>query len=127
MIKTNKWDNILFQRRYVHILIQWVKLIPKSKFMVYYNFILENLNNTQDYVLIYEQCSCIHEMLKEIDYWLKMSSGSGQNNYGSMLQVAYKGSSSDSTSLRKAPHRTNDLYDFDQKNNDSSDDQIHMS
>lgn len=123
MIKTSKWDNILFQRRYVHILIQWVKLIPKAKFIVYFNFILENLNNTQDYVLIYEQCSCIHEMLKEIDYWLKMSSGSGQGSYGSMLQVAYKGG--DSTSLRKA--RSNDLLDFDQKNNDSSDDQIQMS
>ena len=76
-------------------------------------------------MLIYEQCSCIHEMLKEIDYWLKMSSGSGQGSYGSMLQVAYKGASSDSTSLRKA--RTNDLLDFDQKNNDSPEDQIHMS
>jgi hypothetical protein len=40
-----------------------------------------------------------------------------------MLQVAYKGG--DSTSLRKA--RSNDLLDFDQKNNDSSDDQIQMS
>jgi len=58
-------------------------------------------------------------MLKEIDYWLKMSSTSGNSSYGSMLQVAYKGGS-DSTSLRKA--RSNDLLDFDQKNNDSSDD-----
>ena len=46
MIKTSKWDNILFQRRYVHILIQWVKLIPKAKFIDFFNFILENLNNT---------------------------------------------------------------------------------
>ena len=43
MIKTSKWENILFQRRYIHILIQWVKLIPKSKFVHYYNFVLENL------------------------------------------------------------------------------------
>ena len=43
MIKLKKWDNILFQRRYVHIVIQWVKLIPKSKFIQYYNQVLENL------------------------------------------------------------------------------------
>lgn len=24
-------------------------------------------------MLIYEHCSCIHKMLQEIDYWLKMS------------------------------------------------------
>ena len=63
---------ILFQRRYIHILTQWVKLIPKSKFMHFFNLVLTNLQNTTDMVLIYEHCTCIHEMLKEIDYWLKM-------------------------------------------------------
>lgn len=54
MIKQTKWENMLFQRRYVHILIQWVKLIPKAKFMNYFNLILENLYATTDVVLIYE-------------------------------------------------------------------------
>lgn len=72
MLKQNKWDSILFQRRYVHILIQWVKLIPKEKFMNYFNIVLESLSKTTDHVLIYEYATCIHEMLKEIDYWLKM-------------------------------------------------------
>ena len=41
--------------------------------------------------MIYEHCSCIHEMLKEIDYWLKMSnsSHSGSNNYDSILMNAF--------------------------------------
>ena len=73
MIKNSKWDNILFQRRYIHIVIQWVKLLPKSKFVHYYNLVLESLQRTNDVVLIYEHCSCIHKMLQEIDYWLKMS------------------------------------------------------
>ena len=54
-------------------MIQWVKLIPKAKFMTYFNIILENMHATTDFVLIYEQACCIHEMLKEIDYWLKLS------------------------------------------------------
>ena len=40
--------------------------------MHYFNFVLENLSKTTDHVLIYEYATCIHEMLKEIDYWLKM-------------------------------------------------------
>lgn len=44
MLKQNKWDNIIFQRRFVHILIQWVKLIPKDKFVGYFYFVLETLN-----------------------------------------------------------------------------------
>ena len=48
MIKNNKWQSILFQRRFVHILIQWIKLIPKTKFMVYFNFVLQELSKTTD-------------------------------------------------------------------------------
>ena len=54
MIRSNKWDNILFQRRYIHIIIQWIKLIPKSKFMQYFDIVLDNLSKTEDFVLIYE-------------------------------------------------------------------------
>jgi len=60
--------------------------------MHYYEQILTNLAITTDYVLIYEHCSCIHEMLKEIDYWLKMSSSSQSStndSYGSILSNAF--------------------------------------
>ena len=73
MIKSTKWDKIIFQRRYIHILLQWVKLIPKHKFIAYFNLVTENLSQTTDMVLIYEYSTCIHEMLKEIDYWIKMN------------------------------------------------------
>ena len=70
--------------------------MPKAKFIHYYEQILANLATSTDYVLIYEHCSCIHEMLKEIDYWLKMSSsshsGSGES-YGSILSNAFGPSS----------------------------------
>jgi hypothetical protein len=42
--------------------------------MYYFNMVLDSLENTTDYVLIYEYATCIHEMLKEIDYWVKQSS-----------------------------------------------------
>lgn len=40
----------------MHILIQWVKLIPKSngKFLHYYETVLLNLEASTDPVLIYE-------------------------------------------------------------------------
>ena len=85
-------------------MIQWVKLIPKEKFIEYYNQVLINLQNTDDFVLIYEHCSCIHEMLKEIDYWLKMSSNGNSRSKHSV-----------------------DLIDFGENKNDSSDNQILMS
>ena len=42
----------------MHILITWVKLIPKhnDKFLVYFETVLENLVKSEDPVLIYEEC-----------------------------------------------------------------------
>lgn len=112
LIKQSKWDNILFQRRFVHILIQWVKLIPKSKFLAYFGIILENLQNTTDQVLIYEQATCVHEMLKEIDYWLKMRGNNTTQSNGSFSTLMNSvGSSASINSLRKTA--TCDLLDFD--------------
>lgn len=99
MIKQTKWDNIIFQRRYIHILIQWVKLIPKSKFIHYYNSVLENLQNTTDFVLIYEQCSCIHKMLQEIDYWLKMSTNLTGGFFGGLNQRFFGGAGAGGASM----------------------------
>jgi len=106
MITQTKWKNILFQRRFVHILIQWVKLIPKSKFIFYYYQVLDNLNSTTDFVLIYEYATCIHEMLKELDYWIKMSNSSGPGQLVSPFGVGLN-----TTGLRKATVK-GDLLDF---------------
>jgi hypothetical protein len=107
----------------VHILIQWVKLIPKSKFVHYYYQVLDALTQTSDCVLIYEYATCIHEMLKEIDYWIKLSSsGAG----GSPLIAPF--SAAGSAALRKAGiSRGNDLLDFGDTPSDVEDDQIRMS
>ena len=41
----------------MHILMTWVKLIPKTnnKFLDYYETVLTNLAQSTDYVLIFEQ------------------------------------------------------------------------
>ena len=33
-----------------------------------------------DFVLIYEHCSCIHEMIKEIDYWITKGNDGSPGN-----------------------------------------------
>ena len=70
-ILANRWTSPLFKRRFTHILTQWIKLLPKAQFMKYFRILVQSLQETQDYVLIYEHCNCIHEMVKELDYWLK--------------------------------------------------------
>ena len=103
-------------------MIQWVKLIPKAKFMTYFNIVLENLHATEDFVLIYEQACCIHEMLKEIDYWLKMSNSTQPGQFTSMLGGMVNSAHG---SLRRAAR--SDLLDFNDTANDSQDDHIAMS
>ena len=105
--------------------------------MDYFNIILENMSNTTDYVLIYEQATCIHEMLKEIDYWLKQ--GHSQQNskgpkpfndgvFSSNAMMSGIGNSSIMGSLKKSVSGGKcDLLDFDGGQNDSADDQISMS
>jgi hypothetical protein len=70
--------------------------------MTYFNIVLENLHATTDFVLIYEQACCIHEMLKEIDYWLKMSNSTQPGQFTSNLHGM--------GSLRRAAK--SDLLDF---------------
>jgi hypothetical protein len=92
--------------------------------MTYFNIILENLHTTTDFVLIYEQACCIHEMLKEIDYWLKMSNSSQPGHFSSSLVGVSPGMGY----LRKAKlNRSGDILDFDNNNNESQDDHIKMS
>lgn len=86
-IKTNKWDlseesNILFRRRYLLILTHWVKILPKSQFLTQFNLVLNSLSSLGtptpksislsplEQVLVNEHCCCIHEMLKELNFWL---------------------------------------------------------
>lgn len=47
--------------------------------MDYFRLCIESLKELNDYVLIYEHCYCIHEMIKEINYWIKKSE-SGQTS-----------------------------------------------
>jgi hypothetical protein len=39
--------------------------------MDYFRLLIESLKEVTDYVLIYEHCHCIHEMIKEINHWIK--------------------------------------------------------
>ena len=105
----------------MHILIQWVKLIPKTKFMTYFNLVLENLHNTTDYVLIYEQACCVHEMLKEIDYWLKLSNSSS----GAQMISGGFGGSAALSSFRRV--NKGEFLDFNDSVTDTTDDHISMS
>ena len=81
--------------------------------MNYFNLVLENLYATTDFVLIYEQACCIHEMLKEIDYWLKMSNSASIQNFSS----GFGGMSNNLGSLRRA--NKNDLLNFNDGTHDS--------
>jgi len=85
--------------------------------MLYFNQVLESLSLTTDMVLIYEYATCIHEMLKEIDYWLKMNSSQAVPQFGNPFG-AHGG-------LRKTD--VNDLLNFSDTGNDAQDDQISMS
>lgn len=92
--------------------------------MIYFNIVLENLHATTDFVLIYEQACCIHEMLKEIDYWLKMSNSTQPGQFTSNLQGMIN-SAKGLGSLRRGAK--SDLLDFNDNANDSQDDHIAMS
>lgn len=70
---------------------------------------MENLHATTDFVLIYEQACCIHEMLKEIDYWLKMSNSTQPGQFTSNL--------GGHGALRRAAKT--DLLDFNDTSNES--------
>lgn len=67
----HKWQNPLFKRRFTHILSQWAKLLPKAKFFHYFSQVVASLREVTDFVLIYEHCHCLHEMVKELDLWIK--------------------------------------------------------
>jgi phosphohistidine phosphatase SixA len=41
--------------------------------MDYLLIIVNSLQELTDFVLIYEHCNCIHEMVKEINIWSKKS------------------------------------------------------
>ena len=77
----NKWQNPLFKRRFTHILTQWAKLLPKNKFMDYFRILVHSLQESTDYVLIYEHCRCIHELIKELDHWIKKSESGSSPSY----------------------------------------------
>lgn len=86
-IKQAKWTGAadvvaLFKRRYLLILGHWTKILPKPRFLEYFNIVLASLAETGvqltannqftnlDMVLINEHCRLLHEMLKEVYQWL---------------------------------------------------------
>lgn len=68
-------------------------------------------------VLIYEYATCIHEMLKEIDYWLKLSNTQSQSQLIKPFDVV---------PIRKNSFKK-DLLDFSEGHQDPQDEQIQMS
>ena len=89
-IRSVKWDNPIFKRRYLLIITHWVKILPKVHFFEILQSVLQSLDSISEQnaktplyqVLIYEHCHCVHEMLKEIANWLQraeqLSKGSSQ-------------------------------------------------
>jgi hypothetical protein len=39
-IISNRWQNILFKRRFTHIIAQWIKLLPKANFLNYFKVLI---------------------------------------------------------------------------------------
>ena len=78
-IHQQKWQNPVFKRRYLLIITHWYRILPKVHFQEILQSVLVSLNEITEeqaktslyQVLIYEHCHCIHEMLKEITYWLQ--------------------------------------------------------
>lgn len=80
------------------ILTHWSKLLDKTVFLDYFNSALESLSQIEagtkgtsvtalEKVLIMEHCHCIHQMLKEIHYWITRAD---QLKRGSPKQVPDK-------------------------------------
>lgn len=80
-VKRNKFENPLFKRRYTHLLAQWVKLIPKSQLLEQFRVLVQSLQVVSDRVLIYEHCRCLHELVKELDFWLKKQASGTRASY----------------------------------------------
>ena len=78
-ILQKKWASPLFRRRYTHILIQWTRLLPKTRFMDYFRMLIQNLQESVDPVIIYETAKGIHEMIKEIDSQIQSQQGEGKS------------------------------------------------
>jgi len=51
--------------------------------MDYFRILVQSLSELIDHVLIYEHCRCIHELIKEIDYWVKKSESGSRTSYAS--------------------------------------------
>lgn len=51
--------------------------------MDYMRLLITSLKELDDYVLIYEHCHCIHEMVKEIDNWVKKAEKDKQSGSSS--------------------------------------------
>jgi hypothetical protein len=58
--------------------------------MDYFTVIVRSLSQLTDHVLIYEHCRTIHELIKEIDYWVKKSENGTRTSfvYGQLFELS---------------------------------------
>ncbi len=49
-----------------------------------------------DYVIIYEHCHCIHEMIKELEYWIKKAENGENPSYYNLMSAIDMGKTSGS-------------------------------
>jgi hypothetical protein len=83
-IHANKFDNPLFKRRYTHLITQWVKNLPKDKLLGYFTILVQSLSGLTDHVLIYEHCRCLHELVKELEFWVKKGESGAKPSYAAV-------------------------------------------
>jgi hypothetical protein len=83
-IHANKFENPLFKRRYTHLITQWVKNLPKDKLLGYFTILVQSLSGLTDHVLIYEHCRCLHELVKELDFWVKKGESGAKPSYAAV-------------------------------------------
>jgi hypothetical protein len=49
--------------------------------MDYFRVLVVSLQEITDHVLIYEHCRCIHELIKEIEFWIKKEKSGNRASY----------------------------------------------
>lgn len=105
-IRSVKWENAIFKRRYLLIITHWAKILPKVHFFEILTSVLQSLDEVTPeqaktalwQVLVYEHCHCVHEMLKEVYNWLQRAE---QLKKGNRIQEELP---KDIGELRRAQH-----------------------
>ena len=76
-IRQHKWESPVFRRRYLLVITHWAKILPKVHFYEILESVTASLDDIPEHstalnqVLIVEHTHCIHEMLKEVHFWIQ--------------------------------------------------------